>query len=110
MPMSPWRAIAPSHGSRLRQRPGVSPVSCRNVLQKCGSQRGFGRAARLVEEPDAALRFVDPVLDQARAGNVAMLVAKIVGSAKRCGQPPVVLTQLGQHVERRYEVRVIVLD
>jgi hypothetical protein len=36
----------------------------------------------LVEEPDATLGFVDPILDQARGRNIAIVVANGVGGSQ----------------------------
>src|SRR5579871_3219282 len=64
----------------------------------------------LVQEPDPAFAFVDPVLQHARRRNVAMLVAEIMGLAHCSNQPLVVFAQLGQHVLRRDVVGVVVGD
>src|SRR5262245_35723514 len=55
------------HGLRSRLDPHRGPV-----------YRSFALAARLVEEPDAPLRLVDPHLDQARRRHVAVLFADVV--------------------------------
>src|SRR5581483_8200995 len=65
-------------------------------------------AARFVEEPDAPFRLVDPYLEQAGGGDIAALVAYAVGGAHRGGKALVVLAQLGQHVERRDELGVVI--
>src|SRR5215472_13940618 len=77
------------------------------------SQSVSGRtatAAGFIKEPGAPLGFVDPVLDQARARHVAMLVAHIVGHAHPRHEVLVVLAQFGEHVEGIDIGRVIVLD
>ena len=56
---------------------------------------------RLEQEPDPPLGLVDPVLEQAGGGDVAMLVAEIVGLLEVGHQLLVVVAQLGQHVLRR---------
>src|SRR5207247_431143 len=62
----------------------------------------------LEQEPGAPLGLVDPVLDQAGAGHVLVLVADRVGLAQVRRQLLVVVAQLGKHIERRDEARVIV--
>src|SRR5262249_3323694 len=52
------------------------------------------------QEPSAPLRFVDPVLDQARGRHVAMLVGKVMGLSQVRDELFIVLAQLGQQVER----------
>ena len=66
--------------------------------------------ARFEQEPRPPLGLVDPVLEQARARDVVVLVAESVRLAHVRGELLVVLTQLCQHVERRDIVRVVVQD
>lgn len=54
----------------------------------------------LEQEPDPLLGFVDPLLEQARARNVAVLVAKIVHGAHAGDQCAIVLAQLRQRLVR----------
>ena len=68
----------------------------------------LGVAARLEQEPSAAFRLVDPALNQARAGDIAMLVAEAMRLAQICCQLFVVLAQLRQHIERRDEFCVVI--
>jgi hypothetical protein len=70
--------------------------------------RGFAGAARLEQEPDAPLGFVDPHFQQARRRDVAVLVADAVRFAHAVRQARVVLAQLGEHVERRHVLGVVV--
>src|SRR5262252_9210035 len=65
-------------------------------------------AGRLEQEPGAPLGLVDPVLDQAGAGHVVVLVANRVGPAQARRQPLVVVAQLREHVEGGDEVCVVV--
>src|SRR6266446_4452903 len=65
-------------------------------------------SARLEQEPGAPLCFIDPDLDEAGGSNVAVLVAHVVRLAKACGKLLVILTQLGEHVQRIYVLGVVV--
>src|SRR5215469_18202549 len=65
-------------------------------------------AGRLEQEPGAPLGLVDPVLDQAGAGHVLVLVANRVGFAQARRQLLVVVAQFGKHIQRRDEVGVVV--
>src|SRR5262245_4322257 len=65
-------------------------------------------AGRLEQGPGATLGLVDPVLDQAGAGHVVVLVANRVGPAQAHRQLLVVVAQLREHVEGGDEVRVVV--
>src|SRR5262249_5859071 len=65
-------------------------------------------AGRLEQEPGSPLGLVDPVLDQAGAGHVVVLVANRVGLAQARRQLLVVIAQLREHVEGRDEVGVVV--
>src|ERR1700758_1453532 len=58
-------------------------------------------AGRLEQEPGPPLGLVDPVLDQAGAGHVLMLVANRVGLAQARCQLLVVVAQFGEHIQRR---------
>src|SRR5262252_1284221 len=57
-------------------------------------------AGRLEQEPGATFGLVDPVLDQAGAGHLVVLLANRVGLAQA----------RGQHIQRRDEVSVVVQD
>ena len=65
-------------------------------------------AACFEQEPGAALRFVDPVLDQARSSNVVMPLADFMRRAQASSQLLVVAAKLNQHVLRRHEFRIVV--
>src|SRR5262252_7686524 len=65
-------------------------------------------AGRLEQEPGAPLGLVDPVLDQAGAGHVLVLVANRVSLAQARRQLLVVVAQFGKHIQRRDEVGVVV--
>src|SRR6266508_6819675 len=65
-------------------------------------------AGRLEQEPGAPLGLVDPVLDQAGAGHVVMLIANRVGLAQARRQLLVVVAQFREHVEGGDEVGVVV--
>src|SRR6266568_6974112 len=67
-------------------------------------------AAGLEQEPDALLGLVDPHLEQARGRDVAVLVADRVRRAHEAREALVVVSQLGEHVERRHVVGVVVVD
>jgi hypothetical protein len=64
-------------------------------------------SAALEQEPGAALRLVDPGLDQARTGDVAIFVAQPVG-LPHTGSKLQIVTELSQHVERGAVVGIIV--
>jgi len=64
----------------------------------------------LVQEPGAPLGFVDPILQQACSGNIAMLIGKTVGFAHVSRQLLVVVTQLGEHIHWSDKIGVVVLD
>ena len=68
----------------------------------------LGPPSRLEQEPHALLGLVDPVLDQAGGGDVAMLVGDLMEDAHVLEQLLVVVAQLGQHVGRRYVLGVVV--
>src|SRR4051794_21436479 len=65
-------------------------------------------AARLEQKPGAPLGLVDQVLQQARGGHVAVLVAQVVRLAHTGRKGLVVVAKLTQHVERVDVVRVVV--
>jgi hypothetical protein len=59
-------------------------------------------------EEGAALGLVDPDLEQARGGDVPVLLAKLVRLAQVRSQRRVVIARLGQHVRGFDVVRVVV--
>jgi hypothetical protein len=63
----------------------------------------------LEEEPHSTVGFVDPILDQARRGNITVLTAQTVRVAQAHSELDVVFAQLGQHAMRRQVVRIVVL-
>jgi hypothetical protein len=63
-----------------------------------------------VEKPRATLRLIDPILDQACAGDIAALVAELVYSSKADRQLAIVLLKLLEHVLGRDIPLVIVGD
>src|SRR5207244_3293 len=65
-------------------------------------------AYRLGREPRAALGLVHPDLDQARAGDVPVLVADVVRCRQQAGQVLVVGAQLHQHVARGHRLLIII--
>jgi hypothetical protein len=60
----------------------------------------FAPARGLEQEPRAPLRLIDPVLDQARARHVAVLVAQVMGLAQPRGQLFVILAQFSNKTTR----------
>ena len=72
--------------------------------------RGIAPSAGLEQKPGASLGLVDPHPDQARGGDVAMLLADVVGLPKTGRERLVVFPQFGKHVEGFDVVRVIVCD
>src|SRR5215813_3252633 len=95
--------VAPAGGGRSR------PPSLVCEEETPALRRLLRLAARLVEEPDAALRLVDPDLDQAGRRHVAVLLGDAVRLAQARREPLVVLAQLGEHVRRSHVVGVVVL-
>ena len=71
---------------------------------------GIAASTRLEQKPGAPLGLVDPNLNQARGGDVAMLLADVVGLAKTGRERLVVFPQFGKHIEGFDVVRVIVCD
>src|SRR5713226_4217814 len=69
---------------------------------------GVALATRLEQEPGAPLGLVDPHLDQACGGDVAVLVAHVVRLAKARRKLLVVLAQLGEHVQGLYVLGVVI--
>ena len=62
----------------------------------------------LEQEPSAAFGLVDPRLDHARAGDVAIFVAQSVDLPHTGGKLEIVVTELSQHVERSDVVGIII--
>src|SRR3989449_7549481 len=62
--------------------------------------RGGSLATRLKKEPGAPLGFVDPHLDEAGGGDVAVLVAHVMRLAKARRKVLVVLAQLDRKSTR----------
>src|ERR1700684_877022 len=76
----------------------------------CAVHRLFVRiqARCLVEEPDAPLGLVDPILDQACRRDITMLVTDRMCASQPHGQLRVVLAQLDQHVLRGNKLLLVV--
>src|SRR5450432_310868 len=64
--------------------------------------------AGLEEEPGTTFGLVDPHLDEACTRDIAVLVAHVMDLAQACGEFLVVVTQLGQHVQRLDVVGIVV--
>src|SRR6185437_13193888 len=89
----------------------TADYQCRRALRgRDLALAGLCLAARLEQEPGAALGLIDEGFQEARGGDVVLLAAKIVGAAHAGDQCLVVLAQFAQHVLRRHEVGVVVLD
>src|SRR5687768_3712081 len=69
---------------------------------------GISAPIRFEQEPDASLGLVQPDLDQARAGDVAVLIAYVVSLAQPRRESLVVVTELGEHVGRLDIIGVVV--
>src|SRR6266513_3987341 len=69
---------------------------------------GLCLASSLEQKPGASLGLVDPDLDQAGGGDVAMFLADVVRFAQTRGELLVVLAHLGEHVLRLHVVDVVV--
>src|ERR1700733_11926369 len=72
--------------------------------------RGIPVPTRLEQEPGAPLSLVDPVLDEARGGDVAYLVDDVVHLAQARREALIVLAQLREHVERVDILGIVVFD
>jgi hypothetical protein len=70
----------------------------------------FSQPRRLEQEPSTALGLVDPNFKQACGGNVAVFAAQIVRLTHARHQLLIVVTQFGEHVQRRHEIRIVVLN
>src|SRR5215469_12211135 len=71
---------------------------------------GIAPSARLEQKPGASLGLIDPQLDQARGGDVAMHLADVMDLTKTGRERLVVFPQFGKHIEGLHVVRVIVCD
>src|SRR2546429_443095 len=79
-------------------------------LIQAGSTCCASSSTRLEQEPCAPLGFIDPYLDEAGGGDVAVLVAHVMRFAKARRELLVVLAQLGEHVLGVYILGIIVQD
>jgi hypothetical protein len=83
---------------------GQTTAATSRVIGSVSSSRYFE------EEPIAAFSLVDPNLDQAGRGNVAMLFTDVVGLAQSRGQGAIVLRQFRQHIQRLDIFRIVIKD
>ena len=60
--------------------------------------------SRFEKEPHALFCFVDPVFEQARRRDIAVLAAQRMRLAHVAGERQVVLAQFAQHVAGRHEL------
>lgn len=67
-------------------------------------------SGRLEEKPGPILGLVEPHFDQACRGDIPMSVAQLVCVAKPRGKAGIVIHQLDEHIERPYELGIVVLD
>src|SRR6187200_2201101 len=67
-------------------------------------------AAGLEQEPGASLGLVEPDFQHAGGGHVVVLLANLVRLAHGLGDRLIVGQELAQHIDRRDEILVIVLD
>src|ERR1700730_7969406 len=92
-----------------------TPQRCRKVRKLLPKRRDCPlsssiRPSGLEQEPCAPLGLIDPVFQQACGGNVAVLVAKAMRLAQVRDELLIVVAQLGQHIQGRDEICVIVQD
>src|SRR5204862_4066008 len=87
-----------------RSRPRVT-----RSLRGCSRFAGLCLPSSLEQKPGTSLGLVDPDLDQAGGGDVAMFLADVVHFAQTRGELLVVLAHFGEHVLRLYIVDVVVL-
>ena len=71
---------------------------------------GADLSADLEEEPRAAFRFVRPGIDQARRRIILRRVRNFLCAAKQLNHMEIVGAQLAQHILRRHELSIIILD
>ena len=71
---------------------------------------GWRTPRRFKKEPHPLFGLIDPVFQQARGRDVAMLVAEIVNLAHGADQLQIIVSQFGQHVVGRDVLRIIVQD
>ena len=73
---------------------------------------GFKRSGTrdLGQEPRSALSLVDPILDQAGGRHIVVLLAEFMSGTKFSRELLIVVEKLGQHINRRDEFRVVVLQ
>jgi len=69
---------------------------------------GIFAPIRFEQEPEASLGLVQPDLDQACAGDVAVLIADVVSLAQLRRESLVVVAELGEHVGRLDIIGVVV--
>src|SRR6266849_7349925 len=94
----------------LWHRDPIAMDAPRSSVRNRGPCLFLPKPGRFEEKPGPPLGLVDPVLDQARAGHVVVLVANGVRFTQTGDQLLVVVAQLGEHVEGRHEICVIVED
>src|SRR5258708_37408260 len=95
-------AAGPTAAGATAQRSGRPWAGCSLAARRVAP------AARLEQIPDALFRLVAPHLEQARGGDVPVLLADAAGLAPVGGAEHVVLAQLRQHLERRDVVVIVV--
>lgn len=64
----------------------------------------------LEEKPSPPRCLVDPLLNQARAGDVTLLIAKVVGLAQSRREGFIVLAKFCKHIERLDIIGVVISD
>jgi hypothetical protein len=98
------RAVKSPTIPQTRRGPICASRRCnRNVLPLANLCRGK-------EEPSSAFGFVDPILDQTGRGDIVVFVTDFVRFAEQMRQLLIVGRQFGEHLQRRDEIGVVVLQ
>ena len=99
-----------NHGEDVKEQylyVDSTPTHSYMKLVSKGSLCGLSRPPGSEEEPDAAFRFVDPILQQACGGDILLFVAKVMDFTHAGEHGPIVFTQFCEHIEGIDIVRVV---
>jgi hypothetical protein len=102
-----------NHGEDVKEQyfyVDSTPAHSYMKLVSKGSLCGLSRPPGFEEEPDAAFRFVDPILQQACGGDILLFVAKVMDFTHAGKHGPIVFTQFCEHIEGIDIVRVVIAE